>query len=203
MKPRKHRVPPIYRKPPSVPATPERLREWAQPDPLGRMLAEWTGALHELLTREGVPVEATVPFAEWEARLGRGSIDARIVEGGQVWYREADASPLALEAIDALAAIEAIRRKSGDYRVLAAVDFGQALERLRATAAFAAALDSYRRSHRQAVTDDQIRAAVVAHRTRAEAAAALGITTRRLQDHCKRLRLPAKRNRKPTISDTR
>jgi bacterioferritin-associated ferredoxin len=77
------------------------------------------------------------------------------------------------------------------------------VERVNVEALLAEALDSYRRSHQRAVTDDQIRKAVASHKTRTEAAAELGITTRQLQTRCRALGLLTTRNRKPTSSDTR
>jgi len=131
----------------------------------------------------------------------RPGVATASVDGGFVVYVESELHPAAIQAIEALMAVGRVRRTEGDLQVLAAISLGAAIERFRSTVTFAAVVDSYRRSHKHAVNDEQIRAAVQRNRTRDEAAAELGITTRRLYDHCKRLGLSARRNRKSTTSD--
>jgi hypothetical protein len=92
-------------------------------------------------------------------------------------------------------------RKAGalDAAIVEAMNLAAAWERLRADALLAGDVASYRRSHKRAVSDDQIRAAVSSTRTQAEAAAVLGISARRLSTHEGRLGI--RRNRKPPTSD--
>jgi DNA-binding NtrC family response regulator len=86
-----------------------------------------------------------------------------------------------------------------DAAIVEAMALAAAYERLRADKAFAGAIDSYRRSHRPAVTDDQIRAEMKRTKGRQNLAAArLGISERQLSTRVARLGL--RRNRKSTTS---
>jgi hypothetical protein len=202
MSARKRKPRAIYRKPARVPATPEAFEAWAreltEPDPLGRALHEEAKTVRAYLATQGVAVAKRLPKA-WP----RPGVSSWRVDGGFICFRKVDHHPAVIEAVEALQAIMHVQSETGDRKVLAALSLGRALERLRLTAGLASALDSYERSHRPAVTDEQIRKAVASHKTRTAAAAALGITTRRLQDRCKLIGLPPKRNRKPTTSDVR
>lgn len=199
---KRRRPSPMYAKPPMVPATAENVRAFfdrlREPDPLGRVLDEQSKMLRVFLRREGLRVTKRLPPQ-------RPGVTTASVDGGFVAYRKADVHPAVIEAVEALGHLQDVRRDEGDLRVLAAMSFGAALERAKATARWAGPLEARRSSLRNlknkpTLTDDQIEAALREHRTKAEAAAALGIGERWLYD----LRMAMRaRNRKSVRPPTR
>jgi Bacterial regulatory protein, Fis family len=89
-------------------------------------------------------------------------------------------------------------RKAGriDDAIVEAICLAATFERFRADRACAAAIESFRRSHRPVVSNDQIRAVMSASDTRADAAAKLGISERQLRTRLRRM----KWDRKSTTS---
>lgn len=187
------RPPPIYRKLRGVHiADEDGMRELAkrmrEPDKLGRLLDQWAGALRAYLEKNGARLLERVP----DNYVPGCTCEA--IDRGVALYRTGDVPPGVPEAVEALYQIREVRQAAGEARVLAAVYLGAAIERARATEAFAGAIDSHRRStrylrNRQSVTDDQIRAAFDKYPRQKDAAAALGIEPRMLRNHEKRLGL--------------
>lgn len=181
----RRRPPPMYVKPPMVPATAENVRavfdRLREPVPLGRVLDEQSKMLRVFLRREGLRVTKRLP----PMRL---DVASRTVDGGFVVYRESELHPAAIEAIEALAAILRVRRAEGALQVLAAMSLGAAIERAKASARWAGVLDAYRRGRRRSpLTDEQIRAVSASYAKQVDAAAKLGVGPRQLRNHWRRL----------------
>jgi hypothetical protein len=100
------------------------------------MLDEESHTLRDYLAGQGVALLARLP--EPDAMTPGYSYVS--VAGGHVAYQKREAHPGVIEAVEALAAVEHVRRSAGESRVLAAVALGAALERTRTAAAFARAI---------------------------------------------------------------
>lgn len=131
---------PLYVRPPREPMTAEdwqALRERGPGDPLTELLDAESAALREFLAREGLPVLEQV---DSKSRVLERRESVRSVDGGFVCYRKGTISAGAIEAIEALQAIEMVRRTSGDWRAMWAFSAGAAIERTRTTVAWARAI---------------------------------------------------------------
>lgn len=195
---------PVYRKPKLVPVesiTNEQVQAWAarhnewalKPDAekVAETLAGIRRELRELLRSAGV--EFASECAGW-ARLLPGY--AYMAAGGErVRFPAAKMPPEVERACEALDVLREVEASEGEARVLAAYRFGRHVERVTVEAALAKPVDSFARSRRKSpVTDDDVRRVTAESRTKADAAARLGISERQLRTRLARL---DSRTRKP------
>lgn len=194
------RPPAIYRKPRGVDLTDaDGMRELAkrmrEPDKLGRLLDQLAATLRAYLAENGARLLERIPDERQ-----RGCTCAAIDRGVAI-YRTGDVPPGVPEAVDALYQIREMRQANGDAKALAAVYLGAALERARASEAFAGPLDSYSRGRAKPVTSDAAIAKRIAERKPgerwADIAAALRMSERQLRTRRERLEAKNRKSVRP------